>query len=173
MNRAAIEECFRRLREANPQPRTELEYGSVFQLLVAVILSAQATDRSVNLATRGFFPGHGTPEGLLALGEAGLAEAIRTSPAQRILTLNLVPTADETPSYTASRHIEVLAEHAPGLRLDTVVADPTFVSGDPHLATFVRSLGADLVVAPVRMRDGSARHDPLLLASVYAGIMGL
>lgn len=102
-----------------------------------------------------------------------LAEAIRTSSAQRILTLNLVPTADETPSYTASRHIEVLAEHAPGLRLDTVVADPTFVSGDSHLATFVRSLGAELVVAPVRMRDGSARHDPLLLASVYAGIMGL
>ncbi len=102
-----------------------------------------------------------------------LAEAIRSSSARRILTLNLVPTADETPSYTASRHIEVLAEHAPGLRLDTVVADPTFVSGDPHLATYVRSLGAELVVAPVRMRDGSARHDPLLLASVYAGIRGL
>ena len=78
MKRAAIEECFRRLREANPHPRTELEYGSVFQLLVAVMLSAQATDRSVNLATRRFFPEHGTPEGLLALGEPGLTEAIRT-----------------------------------------------------------------------------------------------
>lgn len=102
-----------------------------------------------------------------------LAEAIRTSPARRVLTLNLVPTEDETPAYTASRHIEVLAEHAPGLRLDTVVADPSFVSEDRHLATFVNSLGAELLVAPVRMRDGSARHDPLLLASVYAGIMGL
>lgn len=102
-----------------------------------------------------------------------LAEAIQTSPARRVLTLNLVPTEDETPAYTASRHIEVLAEHAPGLRLDTVVADPSFVSEDRHLATFVNSMGAELLVAPVRMRDGSARHDPLLLASVYAGIMGL
>ena len=75
--------------------------------------------------------------------------------------------------YTASRHIEVLADHAPGLRLDVVVADPTFADGDPHLAAYVESLGARLVVAPVRMRDGSARHDPHLLASVYAGIMGL
>lgn len=102
-----------------------------------------------------------------------LAHAIQASPARRILTLNLVPTADETPAYSASRHIEVLADHAPDLRLDVVVADPSFADGDPHLANFVASLGAELVVAPVRMRDGSARHDPLLLASVYAGIMGL
>ena len=102
-----------------------------------------------------------------------LAAAIEASAARRILTLNLVPTEDETPAYTASRHIEVLAEHAPGLRLDAVVADPSFADGDPHLETFVRSLGAKLVVAPVRMRDGSARHDPHLLTSVYAAIMGL
>lgn len=102
-----------------------------------------------------------------------LIEAIQDSSARRILTLNLVPTDDETPSYTASRHIEVLAEQAPGLRLDAVLADPSFADGDPHLASFVSSLGADLVVTPVRMRDGSARHDPLLLASAYAGIMGL
>jgi uncharacterized cofD-like protein len=102
-----------------------------------------------------------------------LAEAITASRARKILTLNLVPTEDETPAYTASRHIEVLAEHAPELRLDVVAADPSFADGDPHLATYVASLGAELVIAPVRMRDGSARHDPLLLASVYAGIMGL
>lgn len=102
-----------------------------------------------------------------------LAEAIRSTPARRILTLNLVSTDDETPAYTASRHIEVLAEHAPELRFDMVVADPTFAADDPHLATYVSSLGARLVVAPVRMRDGTPRHDPHLLASVYAGIMGL
>lgn len=102
-----------------------------------------------------------------------LLEAIRTSPARRVLVLNLVPTDDETPAYTASRHLEVLAEHAPGLRLDVVLADPTFVAGDPHLETFAASFGARLVVAPVRVRDGTPRHDPLLLASVYAGIMGL
>lgn len=102
-----------------------------------------------------------------------IVRAIAASPARRVLTLNLVPTEDETPAYTASRHIEVLAEHAPGLRWDVVVADPSFADGDPHLATFVASLGAELVVAPVRARDGSARHDPYLLTSVYAAIMGL
>lgn len=99
-------------------------------------------------------------------------EAILATRAKRVLTLNLVPTEDETPQYTASRHIDVLAAHAPGLRLDAVVADPSFAD-DAHLATFVASMGARLVVAPVRMRDGSPRHDPHLLASVYAGIMGL
>ena len=102
-----------------------------------------------------------------------LLEAILTTRARRVLALNLVPTADETPAYTASRHIEVLAEHAPGLRLDAVLADPSFAVGDPHLEAYVASLGARLVVAPVRMRDGTPRHDPHLLASVYAGIMGL
>ncbi len=102
-----------------------------------------------------------------------LLAAIESSRATRILTLNLVPTDDETPAYTASRHIEVLAEHAPNLRLDVVLADPTFAREDQHLAAYVAALGARLVVAPVRMRDGSPRHDPHLLASVYAGIMGL
>lgn len=102
-----------------------------------------------------------------------LAEAILTTRAQRVLTLNLVATDDETPAYSASRHVEVLAEQAPQLRLDVVVADPSFAAGDPHLPAYVDSLGARLVVAPVRMRDGSPRHDPHLLAAVYAGIMGL
>ncbi|AZG09484.1 endonuclease III [Pigmentiphaga sp. H8] len=78
MNAAKRLAIFERLRAANPSPRTELEYGSTFQLLIAVLLSAQATDKSVNLATRRFFPEHGTPEGLLALGEEGLSQYIRT-----------------------------------------------------------------------------------------------
>lgn len=102
-----------------------------------------------------------------------LVRAIQASRARRVLTLNLVPTEDETPAYTASRHIEVLADHAPGLSWDVVIADPSFADGDPHLATFVHSLGAELVVAPVRARDGSARHDPHLLTPAYAAIMGL
>ncbi len=69
---------FERLRAANPNPRTELAYGSHFQLLVSVILSAQATDRSVNLATRGLFKVAPTPQMMLALGEAGLARFIRS-----------------------------------------------------------------------------------------------
>jgi len=78
MTPATIAECFRRFRDANPQPTTELEYGSVFELLVAVILSAQATDKGVNKATRRLFPVANTPAAILALGEDGLKEYIKT-----------------------------------------------------------------------------------------------
>ena len=70
------QELFVRLRELNPHPTTELEYGSPYQLLVAVILSAQATDVGVNKATRGLFRLAGTPAEMLALGEAKLKKAI-------------------------------------------------------------------------------------------------
>jgi endonuclease-3 len=70
------QELFARLRELNPHPTTELEYGSPYQLLVAVILSAQATDVGVNKATRGLFRVADTPERMLALGEAKLKKAI-------------------------------------------------------------------------------------------------
>ena len=94
MNQETRREIFRRLKAANPEPRTELEYGSTFQLLVAVILSAQATDRSVNLATRALFPGHGTPQGLLALGEEGLAQAIRTIGLYKTKARNVIRTCE-------------------------------------------------------------------------------
>jgi endonuclease III len=69
---------FERLRAANPHPRTELEYSTPFELLVAVILSAQATDKSVNLATRKLFKAADTPQAILALGVEGLAEYVRS-----------------------------------------------------------------------------------------------
>ena len=78
MKPEARAEFFRILREANPEPRSELEYGTPYQLLVAVVLSAQATDKGVNLATRKLFPAAGTPEAIAALGEAGLEEYIKT-----------------------------------------------------------------------------------------------
>lgn len=77
MNAAKRAEIFRRLCAANPAPTTELEYATTFQLLVAVILSAQATDKSVNLATRKLFTDAPTPQAMLALGEPGLAEYIK------------------------------------------------------------------------------------------------
>jgi len=70
------EAIFTRLRAGNPEPTTELEYATPFQLLIAVILSAQATDRSVNLATRKLFADAPTPQAMLALGESGLAAYI-------------------------------------------------------------------------------------------------
>ena len=78
MNPAKRREIFSRLRAANPHPATELEYATPFELLVAVVLSAQATDKGVNLATRRLFPVANTPETIYALGEAGLADYIRT-----------------------------------------------------------------------------------------------
>lgn len=78
MNRQRRVEIFRRLRAANPEPRTELHYATPFELLVAVILSAQATDRSVNQATRALFGVANTPAALLELGEEGLKQHIKT-----------------------------------------------------------------------------------------------
>ncbi|MEC5396958.1 endonuclease III [Uliginosibacterium sp. H1] len=78
MTKAAIAEAFRRWHAANPEPTTELEYGSPFQLLVAVVLSAQATDKGVNIATRKLFPAAPTPEAMATLGEAGIAEYVKT-----------------------------------------------------------------------------------------------
>ena len=101
-----------------------------------------------------------------------LANAIHQTRARRILTLNLEP-ADETAGFSAARHVELLAEHAPHLRLDVVLADTQFASDDAHLGDWVHSLGAELVVADLAARDGSARHDPLRLASAYAEIMGI
>jgi len=66
------------LREANPEPRTELNYSTPFELLIAVVLSAQATDRGVNKATAQLFPVANTPAAILALGEEGLKRHIKT-----------------------------------------------------------------------------------------------
>ena len=78
MNDAKRRAIFERLREANPAPRTELHYQSPFELLVAVILSAQATDKSVNKATAGLFRAANTPADILALDVAGLSPHIKS-----------------------------------------------------------------------------------------------
>ena len=78
MNRAHIETFFATLASANPHPQTELEYASVFELLVAVLLSAQATDVSVNKATRKLFLVANTPQKMLDLGLEGLEAHIKT-----------------------------------------------------------------------------------------------
>ncbi|BCT93288.1 endonuclease III [Lysobacter helvus] len=78
LTRAEITELFTRLRELNPHPTTELEFKSPFELLVAVVLSAQATDVGVNKATRKLFPVANTPAAIVALGEAKLKKAIAT-----------------------------------------------------------------------------------------------
>src|SRR3972149_4609421 len=78
MTRDQIFEFFRRLAEDNPSPETELEFGNAYQLVVAVALSAQATDVGVNKATRRLFAEVTTPEQMLELGEEALKEQIKT-----------------------------------------------------------------------------------------------
>ncbi len=92
MNAAKRREIFARLQAANPHPTTELEYDTPFQLLIAVLLSAQATDKSVNIATRKFFPAYGTPQALLALGEEGLSDYIKTIGLYRTKAKNAIAT---------------------------------------------------------------------------------
>jgi endonuclease-3 len=92
MKIADIEPFFATLKAANPQPVTELQYSSVFELLAAVLLSAQATDVSVNKATRGLFATAPTPARMLALGVEGVEAHIRTIGLYRTKARNLVQT---------------------------------------------------------------------------------
>ncbi|MGH8679735.1 MAG: endonuclease III [Burkholderiales bacterium] len=90
MNPDKRSEIFSRLQAANPAPKTELDYHSPFELLVAVILSAQATDKSVNLATRRLFPVANTPHSIVQLGEEKLVEYIRSIGLFRSKAKNIV-----------------------------------------------------------------------------------
>ena len=92
MKPADIEPFFATLAAANPQPASELEYTSVFELLAAVLLSAQATDVGVNKATRRLFPVANTPQKILALGVEGLSEYIRTIGLYRNKARHLIET---------------------------------------------------------------------------------
>ncbi|MDP1733548.1 MAG: endonuclease III [Sulfuritalea sp.] len=78
MSPKKVREFFSRLAAANPEPKSELDYGTPFQLLVAVVLSAQATDKGVNRATRALFRDYPTPQAIAALGVDGLSEYINT-----------------------------------------------------------------------------------------------
>ena len=92
MTPAQIERFFAILQAANPHPETELEYGSAFELLVAVLLSAQATDAGVNKATRQLFPRARSPQQMLELGLAGLEDAIKTIGLYRSKARHLIET---------------------------------------------------------------------------------
>src|SRR6202789_3550608 len=93
LTRAQIEEFFARLKKHNPSPKTEMEYKNPYTLLVAVALSAQATDKSVNKATAPLFKTIDSPQKMLALGEAKLAEAIKTIGLYRGKAKNVIAAA--------------------------------------------------------------------------------
>jgi len=100
-----------------------------------------------------------------------LAEALITTPARRVVALNLVPQAGETDGFSPHAHLEVLAEHAPGLKVDVVLADRRAAGGyAAELDKAAGLLGGRLVMTDLAMRDGSPHHDPRRLAGAFAEI---
>lgn len=157
MKKNDIAQFYARLRDANPAPTTELHYATPFQLLVAVILSAQATDVGVNKATARLFPAAPTPDTMLALGEDGLTEYIKTIGLYRTKAKNVIATC----RLLLERHGgEVPAERAalealPGVGRKTanVVLNTAF--GQPTIAvdTHIFRLGNRTGLAPGKTVD--------------------
>ena len=136
MNAVKRHEIFTRLRAANPVPRSELEFNSPFELLVAVVLSAQATDRSVNLATEKLFRGANTPRKLLQLGQAGLESHIKSIGLYRTKAKNILATCSlllERHGGEVPRTREEL-EQLPGVGRKTANVILNVAFGQPTIA---------------------------------------
>lgn len=99
-----------------------------------------------------------------------LAEALHATSGRRCLTLNLATDTNETHGMTVVEHIQALYEHAPDLRIDAVLADPSAVDDPDLLVAEVERMGARLIMRQVRRGDGTARHDPLRLAAAYRDV---
>ena len=149
MRLAAVAEMFRRLRDANPHPTTELEYASPFQLLVAVVLSAQSTDKGVNIATRKLFALAPTPEAMMDLGEAGIAEQIKTIGLYRnkakntaLLSRLLVERhGGEVPNdRTALEALPGVGRKTANVVLNTIFGEPT-MAVDTHIFRLANRTG--------------------------------
>jgi endonuclease-3 len=188
MKRENIAELFRRLRDLDPDPATELEYASPFELLVAVILSAQATDFGVNKATKRLFPVANTPKQILALGEQGLKRYISTIGLYNAKAKNIIATCAlllERHDGEVPRTREEL-EALPGVGrktanvvLNTVFGDPT-IAVDTHIfrvcnrtglarGTTVRAVEDKLLkVVPDEFKRGA--HHWLILHGRYVCI---
>ena len=136
MDPRLAEPFFAALAAANPQPSSELEYASVFELLAAVMLSAQATDVSVNKVTRHLFALHGTPQKILAMGLPALEDAIRTIGLYRSKAKHLVQTCELLVSRHAGevpRTREAL-EALPGVGRKTASVVLNVAFGEPTMA---------------------------------------
>ena len=165
---AARQTMFERLREANPSPTTELEFNSPFELLAAVLLSAQATDKSVNAATRKLFPVANTPQALLALGIEGLEPYLRTIGLYRSKTRHLLQTCQiliEQHGGEVPREREAL-EALPGVGrktanvvLNTAFGEPT-MAVDTHIFRVANRMGLAPGKTPRAVEDGLLKRIP-------------
>jgi len=149
MNAAKRREIFNRFRAANPKPTTELAYHTPFELLVAVVLSAQATDKSVNLATARLFPVANTPQKMLALGQDGLESYVKSIGLYKSKAKHLIVTCrlllEEHDSKVPSNREEL--EKLPGVGrktanviLNTAFGEPT-IAVDTHIFRVANRIG--------------------------------
>ncbi len=152
MNKASVSAFFATLRAANPQPQTELEYTSVFELLAAVLLSAQATDVGVNKATRRLFLVANTPAAIVALGLDALTEHIRTIGLFRNKAKNLLETSRILLEHHGSRvpRTREALEALPGVGRKTANVVLNVAFGEPTMAvdTHLFRLGNRTGLAP-------------------------
>lgn len=136
MKRADVQQFFERLRGIDPAPTTELEYKSAFELLIAVILSAQATDVGVNKATRKLYPHANTPQAILDLGEDGLKQYIRTIGLFNSKAANIIKTCrillDQHDGEVPDDRAELEALPGVGRKTANVILNTAF--GQPTIA---------------------------------------
>ena len=168
MKTAAIEPFFATLKAANPQPQTELEFTSVFELLAAVLLSAQATDVGVNKATRRLFPVADTPAKMLSLGEDGLIAHIQTIGLFRSKARHLIATCRiliEQHGGQVPRSREAL-EALPGVGrktanvvLNVAFGEPT-MAVDTHIFRVANRTGLAPGRNPLEVEQGLLRRVP-------------
>jgi len=159
MRKLDREEFFRRLKAIDPKPTTELEYNSTFELLIAVILSAQATDVSVNLATRRLYKVAHTPQALLDLGEEGLKAYIKTiglfnSKAKNVLATCRILLDEHSGKVPADRQaLEALpgvGRKTANVILNTAFGQPT-MAVDTHIFRVANRTGLALGKTPLEV----------------------
>jgi endonuclease-3 len=164
----SIEPLFATLREANPQPASELVYTSVFELLVAVLLSAQATDASVNKATRVLFARAGTPAKMLALGIEQIESHIRTIGLYRTKAKNLLETCrilveqhgGEVPrSREALEALPGVGRKTANVVLNVAFGEPT-IAVDTHVFRVGNRTGLAPGATPMEVEDTLLRRVP-------------
>ncbi len=168
MNRDKRREIFSRLRAANPQPATELEYRSPFELLIAVILSAQATDKGVNKATARLFRVANSPQAILDLGLDGLKEHIKTIGLYNAKAANIIKTCallvEKHDGQVPQTRAELEALPGVGRKTANVVLNTAFgqptMAVDTHIFRVANRMGLTRGKTPLAVEKGLLKSTP-------------
>lgn len=168
MNKDKRAEIFCRWQQANPTPTTELEYNSVFELLISVILSAQATDVGVNKATAKLYPVANTPQAIYALGEDGLREYIKTIGLFNAKGKNIIETCrllvEKHDSQVPDTREELEALPGVGRKTANVVLNTAFrqpaMAVDTHIFRVANRTGIAKGKNVLEVEKGLMRHIP-------------